>query len=89
MDDGGEEDKPRRETSAIRKNTNELGCFYFFALREAMQSLKIHALMGKGIGLIDVHLLGAVALDNGAQLWARAKRLAEIATGLNLGYPEH
>ncbi len=46
-------------------------------------------LMGKGIGCIDVHLLCAVALENGAELWTRDKRLAEIATGLGLGYPEN
>lgn len=56
---------------------------------EAMQFLEIRELMGKGIGFIDVHLLCAVALENGAQLWTRDKRLAEIATGLGLGYPEN
>lgn len=56
---------------------------------EAMQFLDIHELMGKGIGFIDVHLLCAVALENGAQLWTRDKRLAEIATGLALGYSEN
>ncbi len=56
---------------------------------EAIQFLDIHALMGKGLGFIDVHLLWAVALEHGAQLWTRDKRLAEIATGLGLGYPEN
>jgi hypothetical protein len=44
--------------------------------------------MGKGIGFIDVHLLCAVALANGAQFWTRDKRLAEIAADLGLGYLE-
>ncbi|MDH3602911.1 MAG: VapC toxin family PIN domain ribonuclease, partial [Candidatus Tectomicrobia bacterium] len=56
---------------------------------EAIQFLEIHELMGKGVGFIDVHLLSAVALENGAQLWTHDKRLAEIATGLGLGYPEN
>ena len=56
---------------------------------EAIQFLGIHVLMGKGLGFIDVHLLCAVALEHGAQLWTRDKRLAEIATGLGLGYPEN
>jgi predicted nucleic acid-binding protein len=55
---------------------------------EAIQFLEIHELMGKGIGFIDVHLLCAVALADDAQLWTRDKRLAEIATGLGLGYRE-
>lgn len=56
---------------------------------EVMQYLEIHGLMGKGIGFIDVHLLGAVALENDAQFWTRDKRLAEIAAGLGLGYGEN
>jgi predicted nucleic acid-binding protein len=55
---------------------------------EARQFLEIHELLGQGIGFIDVHLLCVVALANGAQLWARDQRLAEIATGLGLEYPE-
>jgi predicted nucleic acid-binding protein len=53
---------------------------------EALQFLDIHELMGTGIGFIDVHLLCAVALANGARLWTRDKRLAEIAADLGLGY---
>jgi predicted nucleic acid-binding protein len=55
---------------------------------EARQFLEIHELLGQGIGFIDVHLLCVVALANGAQLWTRDQRLAEIATGLGLEYPE-
>jgi predicted nucleic acid-binding protein len=55
---------------------------------EALQFLDIHELMGTGIGFIDVHLLCAVALANGAHFWTRDKRLAEIATDLGLGYLE-
>ena len=55
---------------------------------ETLQFLDIHELMGTGIGFIDVHLLCAVALANGAQFWTRDKRLAEMTTGLGLGYLE-
>ncbi|HZP89212.1 MAG TPA: hypothetical protein VFB54_20565 [Burkholderiales bacterium] len=41
-----------------------------------------HALYGKGIGYVDVHLLAAVALTQGAKLWTRDKRLNAVADDL-------
>jgi predicted nucleic acid-binding protein len=42
-----------------------------------------NALAGSGIGYIDAHLLAAVRLTPGTQLWTRDKRL--LAAGLRLG----
>ncbi len=45
-----------------------------------------HALMGRGIGYVDAHLLAAVALAGSAQLWTRDKRLRKVADSLTLAY---
>jgi predicted nucleic acid-binding protein len=55
--------------------------------REALTFIEARRLMGRGIGYIDVHLLAAVALTPGVQLWTRDKHLATIAHELGLGEP--
>jgi hypothetical protein len=55
---------------------------------EALELIERHLLMGKGIGYFDVHLLAAVMLTDGARLWTRDKRLAEIAAGLRFAFEE-
>lgn len=52
---------------------------------EALRLIERHRLSGKGIGYIDVHLLAAVMLTEGAKLWTRDKRLQSIAAGLRIG----
>jgi len=51
---------------------------------EALHFIEHHHLMGKGIGYIDAHLLAATALTDGAQLWTRDKRLADVAAELRI-----
>ncbi len=46
---------------------------------EVLFFIERHALMGRGIGYVDAHLLAAVALQPGARLWTRDKRLKQIA----------
>ncbi len=53
---------------------------------EALAFIERRALMGRGIGFIDVHLLASVALAAPAHLWTRDRRLAAIATELDLAY---
>jgi len=55
---------------------------------EALELIERHRLMGKGIGYFDVHLLAAVMLTDGARLWTRDKRLAEIAARLRFAFEE-
>ena len=45
---------------------------------EILDFVERHRLMGRSIGLIDVHLLASCMLD-GALLWTRDKRLKEVA----------
>jgi len=53
---------------------------------EVLQFIERHKLMGKGIGLIDAHLLAATALAADAELWSHDKRLAQQAKTLKLDY---
>ena len=54
--------------------------------REALDFMEQRALMGQGIGYIDVHLLASVALAGTARLWTRDKRLAAVAARLKLAF---
>jgi len=51
---------------------------------ETLYFIERHALMGRGIGFIDTHLLAAVALDGNMRLWTHDKRLHSIAMELGL-----
>ena len=44
------------------------------------------ALAGSGIGYIDAHLLAAIRLTPGTQLWSRDKRLLVVSVRLGLSY---
>lgn len=46
---------------------------------EVLFFIERHGLMGRGIGYVDAHLLAAAALDSGARLWTRDKRLHALA----------
>jgi predicted nucleic acid-binding protein len=54
---------------------------------EALHFIERHRLWGKGIGLIDVHLLASVVLTPAAQLWTTDKRLDVIAAQLGIATP--
>ena len=45
---------------------------------EALAFIQRYRLHGRGIGLVDVHLLASVALTPGSSLWTRDKRLQSI-----------
>jgi hypothetical protein len=53
---------------------------------EALRFLERRALMGRGIGYVDVHLLASAALAAPTRLWTGDRRLASIAADLNLSY---
>lgn len=55
---------------------------------EAMYCLEQRQLMGRGIGYVDLHLLTAVLLSPGTQLWTRDKRLHTIATEQGCAWQE-
>ena len=51
---------------------------------EVQQFIESNALFGLGIGYIDAHLLAAVRLNAGSQLWTRDKRLGAVADRMGL-----
>ena len=53
---------------------------------EALDFLERRSLMGRGIGLVDVHLLASAALASPARLWTRDRRLATVAAELDLAH---
>jgi len=53
---------------------------------EVMRFIDLAALAGSGIGYIDAHLLAAVRLTPGTQLWTRDKRLLAASIRLGLAY---
>ena len=55
---------------------------------EVLNYIERRALMGRGIGYVDAHLLASVALAGAARLWTRDKRLAAVAADLKLAYSE-
>jgi predicted nucleic acid-binding protein len=42
--------------------------------------------MGRGIGIVDAHLLASAALAAPARLWTRDRRLATVASDLDLAF---
>jgi len=52
---------------------------------EVLAFIDRHALAGKGLGLIDIHLLASCALAD-IGLWTRDKRLRQAASDLGLAH---
>ncbi|MBA3473093.1 MAG: type II toxin-antitoxin system VapC family toxin [Rubrobacter sp.] len=55
---------------------------------EALGLIERRALMGRGVGYIDVHLLASAALASVGRLWTRDRRLAAVAAELELAFDE-
>jgi predicted nucleic acid-binding protein len=55
---------------------------------EVLGFIERHDLHGRGIGYVDVHLLAAVALTDGAALWTRDRRLRLAAEELGCAYQD-
>ncbi len=58
---------------------------------EVLHFIDQHELFGRGIGYVDAHLLAAVQLTPGAELWTNDKRLHGVAVqlGLAITLPRH
>lgn len=52
---------------------------------EVLQFIEGRKLMGKGLGLVDMHLLASCQLS-GASIWTRDRRLLEVAALLQLNH---
>ena len=53
---------------------------------EVLHHIEKNGLMGKGVGLIDLHLLAATLLTPHTSLWTREGRLQKIANSLNVNW---
>ena len=51
---------------------------------EVRHMIEAHALHNRGIGLIDAHLIAAVLLNPGTELWTRDGSLRRIAARLRI-----
>lgn len=53
---------------------------------EVLAFIERRALMGRGIGYVDVHLLASAAIAGGSRLWTHDRRLAAVAAELDLAH---
>lgn len=53
---------------------------------EVMEFISIRELFSRGIGLVDVQLLGSVVVAGDTLLWTRDKRLSEVAREIGVCY---
>lgn len=53
---------------------------------EVMTLIDSRQLWGRGLSAVDCHLLGAVALVDGARIWTRDKRLVAACRDMGIGY---
>ncbi len=51
---------------------------------EVDRLIDVRALAGRGLGLVDVHLLASALLSD-ARLWSSDRRLSEVAAELDVG----
>ena len=58
------------------------------AEEEIISFIETHQLAGKGLGLVDVHLLASALLSN-VELWTLDKILLTAAQKLNIAYKNH
>lgn len=56
---------------------------------EVLRFIESHALFGRGVGYLDVHLLAATKLTAGTRLWTKDKRLRSVAEELGLAAEPH
>ena len=72
-----------RRRAEILEHLSELPQARAATDEEALTFIERHALSGRGVGWVDVHLLAAAALS-GASLWTLDRRLAAVASRLSL-----
>lgn len=54
------------------------------SLHEVRHLIEARSLHGRGIGLVDAHLLSSALLTPGTRLWTRDRRLRTVARELDL-----
>lgn len=78
-----------RQRETILKALSDLPHASVATDAEVLHFIDRHALFGRGIGYVDAHLLAAVRLTPGAELWTNDKRLHSVARQLGLASAQH
>lgn len=55
---------------------------------EVLRFVARHALNGRGLSLVDAHLLAPVLLTLGTRIWTRDRRLRELAESFGIAHAE-
>lgn len=77
-----------RDRDSILELLQDLPAAVVAEAAEVMHFIERHALHGKGIGYVDVHLLASVVLTSGSRLWTRDLKLLRVAASLGCVHPE-
>jgi predicted nucleic acid-binding protein len=73
-----------RQREIVLKALSDLPQACLATEAEVLHFIDRHALFGCGIGYIDAHLLAAVQLTAGAELWTNDRRLRGVAIQLGV-----
>jgi predicted nucleic acid-binding protein len=76
-----------RDREAILELLQDLPAVVVAGDAEVLHFIERHAVHGKGIGYVDVHLL-ALAVLTGVPLWTRDLKLRRVAVSLGVAHPE-
>jgi predicted nucleic acid-binding protein len=75
-----------RQRSEVLTSLENLPAILRASDEEVRFLIESRALMGRGIGYIDMHLLASVLLANGIALCTRKRRLDNVAGDLSVAY---
>jgi len=74
-----------RQRSHIFALLNDLPAVPVLEIAEVLAFIELQQLFGRGIGLVDVHLLGSAVLSQ-SKIWTSDKHLQRVAEGLNVSH---
>lgn len=77
---------PIKQRDVVLNLLENLRQFPMLDHTEVMTLVNGRRLWGRGLSAVDAHLLGAVSLVGGAQLWTRDKRLMRAGRDLGVAY---
>ena len=75
-----------KNRQSLLKLWNSLTTLTQASHKEVLYFIEHQQLMGRGIGYVDSHLLASVVLATNVRLWTFDKRLAEVASSLNVNH---
>jgi predicted nucleic acid-binding protein len=73
-----------RQREAVLSELSKLPRAGVATEREVLLFITRHVLFGRGIGYVDAHLLAAIRLTPGLELWTKNRRLNAVAVQLGL-----